>query len=59
MQAGMLFFSYFCNMNMEEVIRQTVEVLQQGKTLLYPTDTIWGIGYIPSRSAATQKACLC
>ena len=44
MQAGMLFFSYFCNMNMEEVIRQTVEVLQQGKTLLYPTDTIWGIG---------------
>ena len=44
MQAGMLFFSYFCSMNMEEVIRQTVEALQQGKTLLYPTDTIWGIG---------------
>lgn len=44
MQAGMLFFSYFCNMNMEEVIRQTVEALQQGKTLLYPTDTIWGVG---------------
>lgn len=53
--SGDAFFSYFCRMkhgasascrhnNMEEVIQQTVEALRQGKTLLYPTDTIWGIG---------------
>ena len=27
-----------------EIIQQVVETLRQGKTLLYPTDTIWGIG---------------
>ena len=31
-------------MNITEIIQQTVEVLLQGKTLLYPTDTIWGVG---------------
>ena len=51
----MLFFSYFCSMNMEEVIRQTVEALQQGKTLLYPTDTIWGIGCDARRSDAVER----
>ena len=29
---------------MEHVIQQTVEALQRGATILYPTDTIWGIG---------------
>lgn len=29
---------------MEEEIRTTVEFLSQGKIILYPTDTIWGIG---------------
>ncbi len=29
---------------MEEEIRATVEFLSQGKVILYPTDTIWGIG---------------
>ena len=38
------FFSYFCTMNFEEAIQQTVAALRDGKTLLYPTDTIWGIG---------------
>ena len=42
-------------MNMEEVIRQTVEALQQGKTLLYPTDTIWGIGCDARRSDAVER----
>ena len=27
-----------------EIIEQTIEVLKKGGTLLYPTDTIWGIG---------------
>lgn len=39
-----VFFSYFCSMNINEAIRLTVDALRQGKTLLYPTDTIWGIG---------------
>lgn len=38
------FFSYFCSMNMNEAIRLTVDALRQGKTILYPTDTIWGLG---------------
>lgn len=38
------FFSYFCSMNMNEAIQQTVDALRQGKTILYPTDTIWGLG---------------
>jgi L-threonylcarbamoyladenylate synthase len=29
---------------MEHIIQQTVEVLRRGGTILYPTDTIWGIG---------------
>jgi len=29
---------------MEEQIRQAVEVLKKGGIILYPTDTIWGIG---------------
>ena len=51
----MLFFSYFCSMNMDEVIRQTVEALQQGKTLLYPTDTIWGIGCDARNREAVER----
>ena len=29
---------------MDPIIEQTVEALRAGKTILYPTDTIWGIG---------------
>lgn len=29
---------------MEQIVNQTVEALRLGKTILYPTDTIWGIG---------------
>ena len=42
-------------MKMEEIIRQTVEVLQQGGTILYPTDTIWGIGCDARNAAAVEK----
>lgn len=42
--SGDAFFSYFCNMNLNAVIQQTVSALIEGKTILYPTDTIWGIG---------------
>ena len=42
-------------MNMEEVIRQTVEALRQGKTLLYPTDTIWGLGCDARNREAVER----
>lgn len=35
---------YFCSVEIVEIIEQTVEMLQRGGTILYPTDTIWGIG---------------
>ena len=28
----------------EEVIEKSVSVLEKGGVILYPTDTIWGIG---------------
>ncbi|TDL99137.1 MAG: threonylcarbamoyl-AMP synthase [Flavobacteriaceae bacterium] len=29
---------------MKEEVSQVVELLKQGKTILYPTDTVWGLG---------------
>ena len=29
---------------MEEEIKNAIEVLRKGGTILYPTDTVWGIG---------------
>ena len=37
----------------EEEIERTVAALKAGKTILYPTDTIWGIGC----DATNSKAC--
>ena len=31
-------------MTQEEDIRRAVEVLRKGGVILYPTDTVWGIG---------------
>ncbi len=36
-------------------IKQAVEVLRQGGVILYPTDTIWGIGCDATCEAAVQK----
>jgi L-threonylcarbamoyladenylate synthase len=36
-------------------IEQTIEVLKNGGTILYPTDTIWGIGCDATNEAACQK----
>ena len=38
-----------------EIIQQTVEALRQGKTLLYPTDTIWGIGCDARNREAVER----
>ena len=39
----------------EELIIQTVEALRQGKTLLYPSDTIWGIGCDARNCEAVER----
>lgn len=40
---------------MEEEIKKVVEVLQLGGTILYPTDTIWGIGCDATNQRANEK----
>ena len=42
-------------MNLEEEINKSVELLKKGKLILYPTDTIWGIGCDATNSKAIQK----
>lgn len=36
-------------------IKEAIEGLREGKTLLYPTDTIWGLGCISTNDEAVQK----
>ena len=40
---------------MEEEVRKAVECLEQGKTILYPTDTVWGIGCDATNYKAVEK----
>jgi len=40
---------------MKEEINKTVEILKAGGTILYPTDTIWGIGCDATNNKAVQK----
>ena len=39
----------------DDDIRQALEVLRQGGTILYPTDTIWGIGCDATNAEAVQR----
>ena len=39
----------------DEDIRKAVEVLRRGGTILYPTDTIWGIGCDATNADAVRK----
>lgn len=36
-------------------IEKSLEILREGKLLLYPTDTVWGIGCDATQSLAVQK----
>ena len=45
---------YITEENFEEEVERTVAALKAGKTILYPTDTIWGVGC----DATNNKACL-
>lgn len=40
---------------MEDIVTRTVEVLRRGGTLLYPTDTIWGIGCDARNAEAVER----
>lgn len=40
---------------MEKVIREVFDVLKAGGTILYPTDTIWGIGCDATNADAVDK----
>ncbi|CEN44163.1 L-threonylcarbamoyladenylate synthase [Capnocytophaga canis] len=40
---------------MEKDIKKTVETLTNGGTILYPTDTVWGIGCDATNEAAVTK----
>jgi L-threonylcarbamoyladenylate synthase len=39
----------------EEDIKNAVKVLREGGVILYPTDTIWGLGCDPTNPAAIEK----
>jgi L-threonylcarbamoyladenylate synthase len=42
-------------MTLEEEIKHSVQLLQEGKVILYPTDTIWGIGCDATNTKAVQR----
>ncbi len=42
-------------MNFEEDIRESLEALRKGGVILYPTDTIWGLGCDATNPAAVEK----
>ena len=41
--------------NMEKEILAAIEVLRQGGLILYPTDTVWGIGCDATNAEAVEK----
>lgn len=42
-------------METRELINQTIEVLKKGGLILYPTDTVWGIGCDATNEEAVKK----
>ena len=44
---------YFCSV--KKVIQEAASVIQQGGVILYPTDTIWGLGCDPNNEIALAK----
>ena len=40
---------------MEEELKKTLEVLKKGGTILYPTDTVWGLGCDARNKEAVNK----
>ena len=44
-----------CNSNLTQEINNAITVLQDGGLILYPTDTVWGIGCDATNEKAVQK----
>ena len=42
-------------MELQEIIKEALEVLKKGGVILYPTDTIWGIGCDATNEEAVRK----
>ena len=42
-------------MNQQEDIKNAIEVMKQGGVILYPTDTVWGIGCDATNAEAVEK----
>jgi L-threonylcarbamoyladenylate synthase len=42
-------------MNFEDDIQKSLKILESGGTLLYPTDTIWGLGCDATSRSAVEK----
>src|ERR1035437_148730 len=45
----------FPRVTFEEDIKESLKVLRQGGIILYPTDTIWGLGCDPTNESAVNK----
>jgi len=46
---------YITEENFEQEVERTVAMLKAGKTILYPTDTIWGVGCDATNSKACER----
>lgn len=44
-----------CELSLNDEIRRATEVLRRGGVILYPTDTVWGIGCDATNPAAVKK----
>ena len=47
--------NYIAIMSREEDIRQAVETMRKGGVILYPTDTVWGIGCDATNAEAVKR----
>ena len=39
----------------EDDLKESLNILRQGGILLYPTDTIWGLGCDPANESAVNR----
>ena len=46
-------------MTKEEDIKRAVETMRKGGVILYPTDTVWGIGCDATNAEAVKRVYLC
>lgn len=46
---------YICRMELNHDVEKSLQVLEQGGLILYPTDTVWGIGCDATNPEAVKK----